>query len=294
MSETVNVGGRQRSARSVAAASAAAAAASYETVQVPVRSLPARCPRARADGRAPAAQLSDFAAAVQRSVKPRSRLLAAQRVRALALRPAVQRVAPLWATEQSCIDNFEIDSSPELELLVWEVMVEALGCACVWAAAGCPPTMRTALPLPDAVAACAAAPLAVLQPSFVAVVRASKGDVDQDAFAWRDGNGSQAPPKLIALMAYQTVSERRTEELAAARQLSDASVLMMRTCAQCGHESHVLHCCALCRHVWFCDKACQTAHWRAGHRRACTGRSAVAASAAAAAGQQTAAAPDAP
>ncbi len=227
--------------------------------------------------------------------KPRSRLTDAQRVRALALRPAVQRVARLWASEQTCIDTFEADSTPELELLVWETMVEALGCACLWAAARSPRTsMFTGLSLPAAVSACAAAPLAVLQPSFAVVVRASRGDLDAETLAWRGEDDSQAPPKLVALAAYKAVSERRSDELAAARRLAEAAALMLRKCAQCGHQSHVLHCCALCRQPWFCDKACQTAHWRAGHRQACTGRSAVAASAAAAAGQQTAAAPDVP
>jgi hypothetical protein len=40
-------------------------------------------------------------------------------------------------------------------------------------------------------------------------------------------------------------------------------------CAQCQRIEIKLKACAGCNYLWYCSKACQKVHWKAGHRQDC-------------------------
>ena len=40
-------------------------------------------------------------------------------------------------------------------------------------------------------------------------------------------------------------------------------------CAHCGKVPRQMKRCAVCQTVGYCDKDCQTAHWKNGHKRVC-------------------------
>jgi hypothetical protein len=42
------------------------------------------------------------------------------------------------------------------------------------------------------------------------------------------------------------------------------------SCANCRRVSYGHLCCARCKKVFYCDKSCQTRHWRSGHKSTCT------------------------
>ena len=153
------------------------------------------------------------------------------------------------------------------ELLIFEVIVEALGCACRWYVdTASRTTLADRMPLELAVEMCNMVPRAVLRAFFNTMINVSVGTEDPEAAAWHGNDVTETPLPVVAKVAFLNVSEHRKEELDEADKLSLAAAMLLRNCAQCGHDSHVHKSCALCKQVWYCDKACQTLHWRAGHR----------------------------
>ena len=138
------------------------------------------------------------------------------------------------------------------------------------------------MPLELAVEMCNKVPRAVLLTFFRTMNNVSLGAVDLAGAAWHGNDLNEAPLPFVAKLAFLNIYEHREEELDEANKLAHAAMLLLRTCSQCGHESHVHKSCALCKQVWYCDKECQTLHWRAGHREACAGRGDVAKAVAAA------------
>lgn len=139
------------------------------------------------------------------------------------------------------------------------------------------------MPLELAVKMCSKVPRAVLHTFYKTMVGVSLGAANPEAdVAWYGNDVTETPLPVVAKVAFLNISEHRKEELDEADKLSLAAAMLLRNCAQCGHDSHVHKSCALCKQVWYCDKDCQTLHWRAGHREACTGRGDVAKAVAAA------------
>ena len=44
----------------------------------------------------------------------------------------------------------------------------------------------------------------------------------------------------------------------------------LKMCAECGLTKAQLLCCSVCKITFYCDKACQSLHWKAGHKQGCT------------------------
>jgi hypothetical protein len=209
--------------------------------------------------------------------KPRSRLTSAQRARVAALSETLGRLDADFATHDLAVASFCREPTPEKEILFWEMVVESVAVTVHWHACGRP---RRAAPLLGADAAAvplqrpvlrawAAAPTPLLRRvRWLAFTAANNGDLSVLARAALE---DPAETEVLRL-AHNAAMQRRTALRDAAHTLSQAAPLLMRSCAQCGHESHIHRSCALCRQAWYCDAECQRAHWRASHKRACARR----------------------
>ena len=90
---------------------------------------------------------------------------------------------------------------------------------------------------------------------------------------------SDATGGLGAALVYHTSwrGEQAAEDLASVQRVRTASVQesvarkQARACSApgCGNEHLDMVCCNGCGQSWYCNKRCQKAHWKAGHREQC-------------------------
>ena len=232
--------------------------------------------------------------------KARSRLTTAEHARAVAISRATGHVFPSFSTPELCIAGFEGNSTPGKEIVEWETTIEAVAATCAWHACGRPEnaaeTDPLALlqlappgePLSDAViAACVVAPVTLLKEWMRTVLSASSAP-DSTQFWERllhgAPNAAQHDVVVFLCNACVEAEKRHADEFAHVTEVAKAALVFLRTCARCGHKSHILQSCALCHEVFYCDKECQKLHWRAGHKQACAGRAEQAAGAGATGG----------
>ena len=75
---------------------------------------------------------------------------------------------------------------------------------------------------------------------------------------YRDVRRLNTDQALVAFML-----QRRREVMSRPREAS------LHTCNTCGVQHRDMSCCSSCKKTWYCNKKCQVAHWKAGHKTEC-------------------------